>query len=320
MDRPLLSIACITYNHADCIRKCLDGFVRQQTSFSFEIVIHDDASTDNTQSIIREYMDKYPGLNWKSILQTSNKYIEGKGILVPHVFPKCSGKYIAICEGDDYWTDPLKLQKQVDYLEGHPDCTLCGTDAEIHQGDEILDWRRFGSDTDIPMETLITSGGALIQTATYVYRRELMDNYPDFCRQCYVGDYPLILWAAANGKVHYIDEKMAAYRYAAAGSWTARQKLMPVEKRMKNCRSMVNLLQGMNEFTGHKYEQSFRWRMSYIVFALMRQYKRDTALISKEFSEVTPFFSRVQKIDAFLFCTHLDFIHSLLSKCKFQKQ
>ena len=123
---PLVSIACITYNQEKYIHQCLDGFVMQKTNFKIEVVIHDDASTDNTPSIIREYCNNYPDL-FVPILQTQNKYKEGKGILVPYVYPKCRGKYIALCEGDDYWTDPYKLQKQVDFLEANPEYGMCYT-------------------------------------------------------------------------------------------------------------------------------------------------------------------------------------------------
>lgn len=120
-DKPLVSICCITFNHAPYLKECLDGFVMQQTNFKYEVIIHDDASTDGTQEIIKEYTQKYPDI-FKPILQTENQYSKGvKRILATFCYPKAKGKYIALCEGDDYWTDPLKLQKQVDFLEAHPD-------------------------------------------------------------------------------------------------------------------------------------------------------------------------------------------------------
>lgn len=122
---PLVSIACLTFNHERYVRECLDGFVSQKTTFRFEIVIHDDASTDSTQEIIREYIDRFPNVEWRPILQTENQYKNGKGILQPIVLPKCRGKYIALCEGDDYWIDPYKLQKQVDFLEEHEEYSMC---------------------------------------------------------------------------------------------------------------------------------------------------------------------------------------------------
>ncbi len=129
-NRPLLSISCATYNHENFIKDCLDGFVMQKTNFNFEVLIHDDASTDNTANIIREYEQKYPDII-KPIYQTENQYSKGKPISATFNWPRAQSKYIALCEGDDYWTDPNKLQKQVDFLEANPDYMMCFHNAEI---------------------------------------------------------------------------------------------------------------------------------------------------------------------------------------------
>ena len=128
MNKPLVSISCITYNHSRFIKQCLDGFLMQQTDFDFEVLIHDDASTDGTQEIIKAYQENYPEII-KPILQSENQYSKGVKPFIKYLFPASQGKYIALCEGDDYWTDPLKLQKQVDFLEGNPDCSFCFTRA-----------------------------------------------------------------------------------------------------------------------------------------------------------------------------------------------
>ena len=123
---PLVSICCLTYNQKDYIRQCLDGLLMQQTSFDTEIIIHDDASTDGTDQIIRQYATQYPDRLFPSF-ETVNQYSNGyKGrMAVTFTYPKAKGKYIAYCEGDDYWTDPLKLQRQVDFMESHPDYAVC---------------------------------------------------------------------------------------------------------------------------------------------------------------------------------------------------
>ena len=107
---PLVSIACITYNHENYIRDAIEGFLMQKTTFPVEIIIHDDASADNTAQIVKEYTDKNSDL-FIPIFQTENQYSQGNKPLANFVFPRAKGKYIAICEGDDYWTDPYKLQK-----------------------------------------------------------------------------------------------------------------------------------------------------------------------------------------------------------------
>lgn len=124
---PLVSICCITYNHEKYIRDAIEGFLIQKTSFPIEIIIHDDASTDNTPNIIKEYTNNYPNL-FVTVLQTENQWSKGGGsILARFVFPLARGKYISLCEGDDYWTDPMKLQKQVVFLEHNKDHGLVYT-------------------------------------------------------------------------------------------------------------------------------------------------------------------------------------------------
>lgn len=124
--KPVVSIICLAYNHEKYIREALDSFVMQQTDFPFEIIVHDDASTDNTAAIIKEYEVKYPHL-FRPIYQTENQYRLEKGRVTKIVFNAAKGKYIAMCEADDYWTDPLKLQKQVDFMEHNPNVSICST-------------------------------------------------------------------------------------------------------------------------------------------------------------------------------------------------
>ena len=134
---PLVSISCITYNHAPYIRQCLDGFMMQQTNFAFEVLIHDDASTDGTTEIIKEYEAKYPDII-KPIYEEENQWVKGRRGSVVFNFPRAKGKYIALCEGDDYWTDPLKLQKQVGILESSEKYVICSTDYQtFNQKDGI---------------------------------------------------------------------------------------------------------------------------------------------------------------------------------------
>lgn len=131
-DCPLVSIWCLAYNQEQYVRQCLDGFIMQKTNFQFEIVIHDDASTDNTAAIIKEYAVNYPKLI-KPILEIENQYLKHDGSIRKIMHIACSGKYIAYCEADDYWIDPLKLQKQVDFLESHQEYGMCYTNFNIYR-------------------------------------------------------------------------------------------------------------------------------------------------------------------------------------------
>ena len=128
----VVSICCITYNHAQFIRKCLDGFLMQKTDFPVEILIHDDCSTDGTTEIIREYEAKYPDLIFP-LYEEENQYQQGKAAEIDfYNYRRARGKYIAYCEGDDYWTDPLKLQKQVDFMEANPEYSVCFHDFQVY--------------------------------------------------------------------------------------------------------------------------------------------------------------------------------------------
>lgn len=257
-DQPLVSIRCLVYNHEDYIRDTLEGFVNQKTSFKFEAIVHDDASTDRSQSIIKEYADKYPDII-KPILEVENQYSKHDGSLRNIVNSACKGKYYAYCEGDDYWKDPYKLQKQIDFLERHPQYSMCCTNASILSGDKELDWKRFDETCDISIERMISGGGSLISTCTQVYRKEVIETYDklDFCLRCAVGDYPLQILSTLLGKVHYIHEKTSVYRYQAKGSWTIKSQRTPILKQLDGWKSQIVMLQGLDGFSKGRYHRVF---------------------------------------------------------------
>ena len=129
---PLVSICCITYNHAPYIKQCIEGFLIQETTFPIEILIHDDCSTDGTTEIIRDYEKLYPNLIFP-LYEEENQYQKGKASEIDfYNYKRARGKYIAYCEGDDFWTDPLKLQKQVDFMEANPDYSVCFHEITIY--------------------------------------------------------------------------------------------------------------------------------------------------------------------------------------------
>lgn len=215
----IVSIQCLVYNHAPYIRQCLDGFVMQKTNFRFEAIIHDDASTDGTQDIIREYEQKYPDII-KPIYQKENQYSKGiPGYITNLVTQKCKGKYIAICEGDDYWIDPLKLQKQVDFLENHPDYSLVHTGFKNinEQGEEYSDsyYERYMSKSfsGCILSQLFRGNYILTLTVCFrksVYESELYINSPKI-------DYSLFLAAAMHGDVCYFNDITGCYRHTLQG-------------------------------------------------------------------------------------------------------
>ncbi len=169
----VLSISCITFNHAYYVKECLDGFLMQKTSFPFEILIHDDCSTDGTKEIIEEYVAKYPDIIFP-IFQTENQYSKGvRGMMARFNFPRSRGKYLALCEGDDYWTDPYKLQKQVDFLEANQEYLRFFHKTKAVLGDNLLDdegieqrFQKVNNKNEISRLTILFSKSQIIKNET----------------------------------------------------------------------------------------------------------------------------------------------------------
>lgn len=225
MDKPLVSICSITYNHAPYIRQCLDGFLMQKTNFPFEIIINDDCSTDGTTEIIKEYAAKYPDLI-KPIFHDENQYQKGvRGMFAKFVFPKAQGKYLALCEGDDYWIDPLKLQKQVDILEADPNVSIVYTAFRtVDSNGDFMPRPIYEKYKEISFSGNILcqliSSGNFIMTLTTCIRRDVYES--DIMTQTQIGlDYLLFLTAASMGKAAYLSEETGCYRYSPQSEMNA---------------------------------------------------------------------------------------------------
>lgn len=266
-DGPLVSIRCITYNHANFIRKTLDGFLQQDTDFPFEILIHDDASTDETEDIIREYEKKYPHII-VAMYEEENQLSRGNSILFRKLInEKLRGKYVAWCEGDDCWTDKSKLQRQIDYLEEHPDYSLCYHPVEyISEEDKIVgDDTRFKCDCDVDTRTIIARGGLFCATCSLVYRKEDFLYWPRFRMMADIEDYPLQIHLALRGKVRYINRIMGAYRVASSGSWTATMK-RDSQKMLAHYKNERKWLRTLDHYTQGQYRNEIRWHIVDMVF------------------------------------------------------
>lgn len=225
MDKPLVSICSITYNHAPYIRQCMDGFLMQKTNFPFEIIINDDCSTDGTTEIIKEYAAKYPDLI-KPIFHEENQYKKGvRGMFVKYVFPKAQGKYLALCEGDDYWIDPYKLQKQVDILEADPNVSMVYTafrtvdpNGDFMPRPIYEKYKKISFSGDILCQLI--SSGNFIMTLTTCIRRDVYKS--NIMTQTQIGlDYLLFLTAASMGKAAYLSEETGCYRYSPQSEMNA---------------------------------------------------------------------------------------------------
>ena len=228
-DEILVSVCCLTYNHEAFLRDALDGFLMQETDFPFEILVNDDVSTDATPEILREYAEKYPGLIIPFFQKTHVLNVaEGKEPCLEVLYPAARGKYIALCEGDDYWTDPHKLQMQVDFLEAHPEYTACVHDTLVRYcSGERADYRllHHGRDCDVRFEDVLFGMSHAFHTSSIVAKKEIIAHPADFFYvglAHWIGDHPDGLWMITNGPIRYLDRCMSVYRvHSNSASWSS---------------------------------------------------------------------------------------------------
>lgn len=261
-----VSICCCVYNHEKYLKKCLDGFIMQKTNFRFEILIHDDASTDSSADIIREYEEKYSDIV-KPVYQSENQYSKGVKISWIYQYPKAVGKYIALCEGDDYWCDPYKLQKQYDMLENSEEGVFCThVVRSIAENGELLEGthphKRGDVDAYVSSEKwirmLLSDQPYQFQTSCYFFRADTVKKYcnaiPDFISYAKVGDAPLMMLFAMEGDLYFINEEMSCYRNNSSGSWSQRYRTNQLVK-ISIIEAGIRSFKAYDEFTGYRYTE-----------------------------------------------------------------
>ena len=268
-----VTIRCITYNQKDYIRQCLDGFVMQQTNFRYEAIVHDDASTDGTADIVREYAEKYPDII-KPIFETENQYSKHDGSLGRIMNAHTRGKYVAICEGDDYWTDPHKLQKQADFLDANPQCSLTyhacknvfSTPCKVNylSGENV---KEFYTDVDLIDYPF--------QTATVMYKKEIIDS--ELYKKataigCTSGDTIFFLTASRFGTIEGVNEQMSVYRRHEGG---ISQHMYDMDKLWKNFRDWQNVALLFGGEIGEKIKEV---KLGYFIYYAITNRKYRLAL------------------------------------------
>jgi glycosyltransferase involved in cell wall biosynthesis len=276
---PLVSVRTITYQHAPFIRQCLDSILMQETDFPWEYIIGEDGSTDGTREICMEYAERHPD-RIRLFLQDRrvSHYREGdRDIMFNSKWNvrSCRGQYLAICEGDDYWTDPQKLRKQVNLFELHPECSLIFHGATITSAN-LPEYRRIKrNDTKsrfFSMEELIMGGGGLVCTASIMHRADILKPFPSWLFDVVFGDYGLVLTGAARGKVYYLDEIMANYRMHVSGSATSRRDELPFEHLVARALRVPAMLYAFDEFTNHEYRSTVEEKISSYLCNVLKQH------------------------------------------------
>ena len=230
MTNPLVSVVMITYGHEKFISEAIKGVFMQKTDFPVEFIIANDHSPDNSDIIIKELIKTAP----RNVTVKYHLHEKNLGMMPNFIwaFNQTKGKYVAFCEGDDYWTDELKLQKQIDFLEEHEEYSIC-----FHRTDDFLEGKlvqlhyTFAGEAEKTFTTSHIIRNNIIHTPSVVLRKTA--NIPHWFQELQMGDYPLYLLTSLNGKIKYIPEMMAVYR-AGVGVWSSKTQEFRVLNLLKS--------------------------------------------------------------------------------------
>jgi len=225
--KPLVSVSVVTYNHKNYIAQCLDGILMQKTSFPFEIILGEDASNDGTRAICKAYAEKFPDkirlfLRSRKDVIKINGNPTGRFNMLENI-KAVKGKYIALCEGDDYWSDPLKLQKQVDFLEANTDYGICFHKISVfNQNKRMLEQDVITR--SVPETTTITelAKGNYIHTPSVMLRNDF--KIPHWFKKSPLGDWTLYMIAIQDRKIKKLEDVMAVYRQQDNGVWSGKSR------------------------------------------------------------------------------------------------
>jgi len=253
---PVVSVCCATFNHEKYISEAINSILIQETNFPFEIIVRDDCSTDQTATIIRGFVEKYPNII-NPIYETENQYSKGVKPM-PVIHKRALGEYFALCDGDDYWTDKEKLQIQTDEMKRHPELDLCFHHAtDLHGNKEIDTGGRYANENKIyTTSEVILGDGGFCATASLMLRNEVIKTLPDwFYTTAPVGDYFMQIYGSVRGGALYLNKNMCIYRTMVPGSWT--DATVNIEKRLEFIRKLERSLNFLNAEFG-AYQNEFK--------------------------------------------------------------
>ena len=327
----MVCVKCQTFNHSSFVNDAMDGFCRQETSFPFVCVIIDDASTDGEQDVLQCYLNNHFDLADGSVFRNEetddytltfarhksneNCFFAVYYLKYNHYRKKAKdpylnewvhdSKYVALCEGDDYWINSRKLQRQVDFLEKNTDYTMACSRVKLYsekKKDIVGEDYCYTQDATVKTKDVIYRTGLFISTCSIVYKNTIKENYPDYCWKCAVGDYPLQIMAAMKGRIYYFNDPMSVYRFANPGSWTAHQNFkVPDAQRIKLIKSRIRMLAGFStDFPEFKH-----WFQNKINDEIRRNIPERT-IHEKEYNDFVKAFSK--EISQFSLPWRIDFL------------
>ncbi len=289
-----VSVICTAYNHEKYIRRCLEGFICQKTSFKYEVLVNDDRSVDNTAEIIKEFALKYPEII-KPVYQTENQFSKGIWINDDILFPLAQGEYIALCEGDDYWCNENKLQLQYDYMASHPECSMVMHNTVKHDLREKYVDKNFNNWSDIHVMTddeIFFSW--LTHTSSYFYRRKCA-IVPPFGRPYWSGDYVRITWASYYGTVVSLPQIMSVYNYGVASGMTMGNLSSSFSKGIKRLEDRILYLSSLNSYTDLKKNEVITRKIEEDSFSALRLKKMEVIVKTKRILEAVSAAKDVKK-------------------------
>lgn len=319
MNDIIISVVCCTYNHERYIRRALEGFVNQKTDFPFEVIVHDDASTDGTADIVREYEQKYPEII-KAIYQTENQYSQGISPTREHICPKAKGEYLAICEGDDYWTDECKLQLQYDYMKAHPECALCVHQATVHDyfNNIDTDYTKCAEDKVFSIDEIIPMRGGLFATNSMVLKKSIYTDMPQCLMAKGFSDYQLLINGALNGTVYYMARNMSTYILGVPGSWT-HTVMYKNKTAAAHCDEAVRMLNAFDKAYDYKYHDAVTKAINNYEYDKLKYKGKYFASKKEPYREY--YLADCERIGSFKcfvrsFCFRFDFLNAIYGKIK----
>jgi len=250
-----ITVVVMTYNQKDYIKQALDSILSQNIDVDFDILIHDDCSNDGTYQLLLDYQNKHPK-KIKIIRQESRRFlVEGFNMMIcNYVVPHIDSKYVAYCDGDDYWIDNAKLQKQFDFMESNPNYSMCFHSAyQLRPNDDLSSKWFIKDEGDIGLKDLINENpGIPVATSSLFVKSGVFKNFSDWRKAYSIEDLPLYMTAAIEGKIHRLKDIMCVYRQFSIGSWSSQNK-NNIERLISHQENLIKGIKLFDEKTNHTY-------------------------------------------------------------------
>lgn len=276
----MVSVLTTAYNHKPFIAQTIESIITQKTDFSFELIIHDDASTDGTADVIREYAEKYPNII-RPIYQTENQYSKGVDVY-SFMDSFIRGKYIAMCEGDDYWCNEYKLQKQVEYMEAHPECSYCFCNSyNVDLESNIIGRQTLSEKSRVfASEEIIAAPEIFLATAGTLYKAADYMNFPEELSHGLLTDVTMRNYLMTCGNAYCISDRMVCYRVMTPGSWSDQyvEKLKhPDEEFIQLNRIYIQDYLDFDKYTQGRFHEELQGKLNeryYLEYTITNNWKK----------------------------------------------